>query len=231
MAEDATLAHHNPFDAPKPKSSGAMGIAVIIAVLAHAIVGYIIYKKKFELKIKSYSDDVTDVQMIKPVAKPPPPPPPPPPNTPPPPPPKLQPRPPVNVPTDVPTIPPLPVPPVEKHIDEPKPPAPAPEVKRPSVISNPDWARRPSGDDIARYYPDRAQRMGVEGRATISCSVTAKGTLESCSVISEEPADQEFGSAAMRMSKLCKMKPKSLDGAPVDGGTVRIPLRFALPKE
>ena len=73
--------------------------------------------------------------------------------------------------------------------------------------------------------------MGVEGRATISCSVTAKGTLESCSVISEEPADQEFGSAAMRMSKLFKMKPKSLDGAPVDGGTVRIPLRFALPKE
>lgn len=130
----------------------------------------------------------------------------------------------------MPTIPPLPVPPVEKRIEEPKPPAPAPTPPRPSVITNPDWARRPSGDDIARYYPDRAMRMNVEGRATISCSVTAKGTLESCDIVSEDPADQDFGSAALRMSKLFKMKPKTADGAPVEGGTVRIPIRFALPK-
>ena len=225
-----TLITHNPFDVPPRKRSGAMLIAIVIAVAAHAIVGYMIYKKKFELKIKQYSDDVTDVSLIKPLAKPPPPPPPPPPNTPPPPPPKLQPRPPVNVPNDVPTIPPLPVPPVEKHIDEPKPPAPAPEIKRPSVISRPDWARKPSGEDIARFYPERAQRMSVEGRATLSCSVTSKGTLADCSVVSEEPADQDFGSAAMRMAKLFKMKPQALDGSPVDGGTVRIPLSFRLPK-
>jgi protein TonB len=45
------------------------------------------------------------------------------------------------------------------------------------VITNPDWARRPTGEDIARYYPDRAQRMEVEGRATLSCTVNARGTL------------------------------------------------------
>jgi len=53
MADDATFLNHNPFDPPKPKTSGAMGIALIIAIAAHAIVGYIIYKKKFELKIRS----------------------------------------------------------------------------------------------------------------------------------------------------------------------------------
>jgi protein TonB len=132
---------------------------------------------------------------------------------------------------DVPTIPPLPVPPVEHHIEEPKPPAPPPpEPPRPSVITSPDWLRKPTGEDMARYYPDRAQRMSVEGSATISCTVNARGTLDNCSVTSETPADQDFGTAAIRMSKLFKMRPQTKDGAPVDGGTVRIPIRFQLPK-
>lgn len=132
---------------------------------------------------------------------------------------------------DLPSIPPLPVPPVERRIEEPRPPAaPPPEPPRPSVITQPDWLRRPTGDDIARYYPDRAQRMEVEGRASLSCQVTARGTLESCSVTSEDPADMGFGDAALKMSKLFKMRPMSKDGQPVGGGTVRIPLRFVLPK-
>jgi protein TonB len=131
----------------------------------------------------------------------------------------------------MPTIPPLPVPPVEKRIEVPEPPrAPPPEPPRPSVITSPDWLRRPSGEDIARYYPERALRMNVDGRATLSCTVNARGTLENCSVASEEPADQDFGQSAMRMSKLFKMRPQTKDGAPVDGGTVRIPIRFQIPK-
>ena len=91
-------------------------------------------------------------------------------------------------------------------------------------------ARRPNAEDLARYFPDRAQRMNVEGRATISCSVTAKGTLEGCTVVSEDPPDYGFGDSTLKASKLFKMKPKTLDGAPISGGTVRIPLRWVLPK-
>jgi protein TonB len=35
----------------------------------------------------------------------------------------------------------------------------------------------------------------------------------------------------MRMTRLFKMRPQTKDGQPVDGGTVRIPLRFVLPKD
>ena len=81
-----------------------------------------------------------------------------------------------------------------------------------------------------RYYPDRASRMEVEGRATLSCTVNARGTLEGCSILSEDPADMGFGDAAQKMSRLFKMRPQTKDGQPVDGGTVRIPIRFVLPK-
>ena len=80
-------------------------------------------------------------------------------------------------------------------------------------------------------YPDRAQRTDTAGRATISCTVTAKGTLTSCSVVSEDPGDMGFGDAALKMSKLFRMRPKTQDGAPVEGGQVTIPIRFQLPKE
>lgn len=83
---------------------------------------------------------------------------------------------------------------------------------------------------MARYYPERAQRMEKGGSATIQCTVTAKGTVTACSVVSEEPADFGFGEAALKLSRLFKMKPKTEDGAPVEGGTVRIPLRFVVPQ-
>jgi len=83
---------------------------------------------------------------------------------------------------------------------------------------------------MARYYPDRAQRMEVNGRATISCTVTAKGALQGCTVVSENPADYGFGEAALRLSRLFRMKPKTLDGSPVDGGAITVPIVFQVPQ-
>ena len=105
----------------------------------------------------------------------------------------------------------------------------SPPGRRRSSPSPGGW-RVPTGRDMARYYPERAQRFGINGAAIVSCNVTAVGTLESCTVVEETPSGFGFGVAALRMTPLFKMEPNTADGAPVGGGTVRIPIRFSLPR-
>lgn len=110
--------------------------------------------------------------------------------------------------------------------------APVPPVlagPRPSIIRMPDWAGRPSGADVARLYPERAQRLEMEGRVVLLCNVEANGFLSGCRAIEETPPDFGFGEAALQMSALFRLKPMTRDGQPVAGGTVRIPLNFRGP--
>jgi protein TonB len=115
---------------------------------------------------------------------------------------------------------PVPPPPAPPAVQPPAPPKP------PAIITKPDWVRLPGPDEYSQYYPERASRLGVGGRVTLSCSVNANGTLSGCEVASESPSDQEFGSAALKMSKYFKMRPMTQDGQPVAGAKITIPLTF-----
>ena len=92
----------------------------------------------------------------------------------------------------------------------------------------PDWEALPSPDDLARYYPTRAQVLGQQGSAAIGCTVTAAGGLADCVVLSEVPTDYGFGQAALRMSVLFKVRTVRQDGSSAVGATVRVPIRFSL---
>ena len=81
---------------------------------------------------------------------------------------------------------------------------------------------------MARYYPERAQRLEQNGTVTLQCKVNARGNVEACNIVSEDPANFGFGDAAMRLSRLFRMKPQTRDGTPVEGGTVRIPIAFRI---
>lgn len=108
--------------------------------------------------------------------------------------------------------------------------APVAEAARPrSVITRPDWAQKPSGDDMERFYPERARTEEVGGRATIVCVVNATGSLADCTVADETPKDYGFGDAALSLSAMFRMKPKTIDGTPVDGGDITIPIIFQAP--
>ena len=97
------------------------------------------------------------------------------------------------------------------------------------VITNPDWAERPTGDDVSKFYPGRAAQIGYAGQATVSCIVLADGRLSDCKLTREEPEGRGFGDAALKLSAKFRMKPQTRDGQPVSGGTVRIPIRFIYP--
>jgi TonB family protein len=92
------------------------------------------------------------------------------------------------------------------------------------LITNPDWVKKPSAEDLARFWP--ADSRGMSGRALISCTVTSRGALDDCKLTSEEPPGHGFGAAALLMAPMFMMRPMTRDGVATSGAGVNIPIRF-----
>ena len=97
------------------------------------------------------------------------------------------------------------------------------------VITRPDWLRKPDANTLARYFPPFATFLELGGFVRMTCTVNTDGTLKDCKVLSEKPAGLGFGEAAIEMAPDFAMRPETLDGTPVNGASVTIPITFATP--
>jgi len=79
-----------------------------------------------------------------------------------------------------------------------------------------------------RFYPAKALTQALSGMAVMRYRVQRTGALSACAVIREAPLGAGFGDATPQMAPLFKMKPIGLNARPVDGGMIKIPVRFQL---
>jgi protein TonB len=93
------------------------------------------------------------------------------------------------------------------------------------VVTNPDWIRKPTAQNMFLVWPREALREGVSGRALIQCTVTVQGSLRDCLVLSENPAAMGFGQAALALTPQFLMRPGTIDGKPVES-SIRVPIAF-----
>ena len=98
------------------------------------------------------------------------------------------------------------------------------------VKTLPSWYVMPTDDDMAWAYPDRANRRGLRGHAKMQCNVGIDGRLSDCAVLSEDPPDQGFGAAALKLARKFTLRPGTLDGAPAPSVAV-VPIAFEPPRD
>jgi len=103
--------------------------------------------------------------------------------------------------------------------------APADATVGATVVMPGKYPLFPDGRYFARYFPEAAQRAGVDGKIKLQCTVKVGRRYDNCIVVSEAPAGYGFGEAVLRMTPF--LRPSANDRV---GETKTVTLDFKLPR-
>lgn len=98
-----------------------------------------------------------------------------------------------------------------------------PMVAERPMVTQPSWLQTPTAEDIGRVTP-LLPEPPAEVHVLMVCSITAAGGLEACTIRSESPTGLGYGAAALALAPIFKMPAVDLDGRPVAGRMVQIPI-------
>lgn len=222
----------------KPGLSQTSWMVIGVVALVHIGVGVALYNQRFELQLAPLEEGPLTIVTMEPMPKPKP----------------IEPverEPTPAAPNPVTNVTPIPNQPTEtvniprsdlpasesitittdRVVDTPavnQPPAVQPEP--PAVISRPNWIRQPTGEQLARVFPDRALQRDVAGTASLNCLVEVSGRVTDCRITGETPGGYGFGRAAQSVSRYFQISPQTVNGA-AQGSRVVINMRFNLPQD
>lgn len=94
-----------------------------------------------------------------------------------------------------------------------------------AVVGKPTWERIPSAEVLSAAFPTAPENVTTV-RVVLQCQVQQGGSLEACQVQMEEPAAAGLGAAALKVVPEFRLGTWSMEGLPVVGGRVNIPLRY-----
>ena len=107
---------------------------------------------------------------------------------------------------------------------------PSQSARPPPEIYAPRWVRAGDPEQVAALFPQAAITAGdAHGSASVDCVVAHDGSLTACAIASEDPAGVGFGDAALRTAALMRMSVWTVQGVPVDGARITLPIRFDRP--
>ncbi|THD61850.1 TonB family protein [Phenylobacterium sp.] len=95
------------------------------------------------------------------------------------------------------------------------------------IDAPPTWLHKPTPADLMAVWPRDALTKRLSGKAVLNCMINLQGALFDCVAISESPAGEQFGAAAVAITPQLLMKPGSLKGEP-QVTPVNIPINFVL---
>jgi hypothetical protein len=96
-------------------------------------------------------------------------------------------------------------------------------------IGAPTWRLALDPTQVAQVYPEAAAAKGITtGRGVAKCSVAADGSLTACEEMPGNPDGLGFSHSAVIIAGAMAMNPWTDEGAPVDGATIAVPIRFNL---